>query len=183
MTGNNLVRSGGTHFEKWKPISNLPTLALSKTLSPDNSLSTETTAANCFFFRTKKKRKIVKASIARFLFHEFTLNEIDRSRNWQKWKSKHVDPRERKSKGGELEGLVGEDGEENVKVRKIGVERRGWKGAEGKRRKGERDGRKQTLVNESHQGRLKRFPAAVRPSLSRLYVARRRPGPEVNLSN
>lgn len=44
-----------------------------------------------------------------------------------------------------------------------GIKRRAWmKGAErGGLANGEHDGRKQTLVNEAHQGRLKRFPAAV----------------------
>ena len=41
--------------------------------------------------------------------------------------------------------------------------KRGRKEEERNRRiaNGEHDGRKQTLVNEAHQGRLKRFPAAV----------------------
>ena len=42
------------------------------------------------------------------------------------------------------------------------TERRDERG--GRKGKGGRDGRKQTLVNEAHQGRLKRFPAAVRPA-------------------
>lgn len=54
---------------------------------------------------------------------------------------------------------VSEDRTKGRGLVKGGAERAGKKAKDSKN--GERDGRKQTLVNEAHQSRLKRFPAAV----------------------